>query len=292
MHGDQPGWSRRDLHHLRPRLQGQPAGNRFPPRLVAELPAEQLHLAPARPAGAEDEFGGSGLVRPLPAEVPGDPQRRARVGQRGVRGEAVEDDHVAGLVAGGGPAALGRGERARRPGRSEVTAGLHGQAPDPDRDVHQREPAGQHVLDAGHPVVVVDVTAARAGLRPLGVDGAQHLHRIGERSWAEHAADRRAQRGEVGNAVERGARRGLAERWIPERVHRVDRARLDRGYGAVIDPSAGPQRGQDRLPGRPDLVGRQQTAEEQVPVVGEPPAQAGWSFTRDAESASSSTRTR
>jgi hypothetical protein len=268
MHGDQPGRPGCDLHHLRPRLQGQPAGDRFPPRLAAEHPAEQFHLAPARPAGAEDEFGGSGLVRPLPAEVPGDPQRGPCVGQRGVRGEAVEDDHVAGLVAGSSPAALGRGQRARRPGRAEVTTGLYGQAPDPDRDVHQRDPAGQHVLDAGHPVVVVDVPAAGAGFRPFGVDRAQYLRRVGERPGAEHVPDGRAQRGEVGDAVEHGARRGLTERRIPERVHRVDRARLDRGNGAVIDPPADPQRGQDRLPGRPDLVGRQQAAEEQVPVVG------------------------
>jgi hypothetical protein len=268
MHGDQPGWSRRDLHHLRPRLQVQPAGDRFPPRLVAEHPAEQFHLAPGRAAGAEDELGGRGLVRPLPAEVPGDPQRGPGVGQRGVRGEAVEDDRVAGLVAGGSPAALGRRQRARRPGRAEVTAGLHGQAPDPDRDLHQRDPAGQHVLDAGHPVVVVDVPAARAGVRSFGVDGAQYFRRVGERPGAEHAPDHRPQRGEVGDAVEHGARRGLTERRIAERVHRVDRARLDRGYGPVIDPPAGPQHGQYRLPGHPDLVGRQQAAEEQVPIVG------------------------
>jgi len=40
------------------------------------------------------------LVRVLPAEIAGDPQGGARVGQRGVRGEAVEDDHVARLAGG------------------------------------------------------------------------------------------------------------------------------------------------------------------------------------------------
>jgi hypothetical protein len=121
VHGDQPGRSRRDGGHLGPGTQGQPGGNRLPPRLAGEQPAEQLGQAAVRP---EDQLGRGRLVGPLPAEVTGDPQGRARVGQRGMRGEAVEDDRVARLVAGRRPAGLGQAERARRPGRPEVTAGL------------------------------------------------------------------------------------------------------------------------------------------------------------------------
>jgi hypothetical protein len=177
------------------------------------------------------------------------------------------------FVAGGRPARFGRVKRTRPPGRAELAAGLNRQPAEPDRDVHQRDPAGQHVLDAGHPVVVVDVPAARPGLRPLRVDGAQHLRGVGERFRPENAADHLPQRRQVRNLVERGAEHRGAERRVGERVHRVDRARLNRGYRPVIRPAAGLQLPEDRLTYRPDLGGRQQAAEEQVPVVGQAAAQ-------------------
>jgi hypothetical protein len=59
---------------------------------------------------------------------------------------------------------------------------------------------------------------------------------------------------------------------VGEGVHRVDRARLYRRYAPVIDPAAGSQLGQHRVPGRPDLAHGQQAAEEQVTVVRQAPS--------------------
>jgi hypothetical protein len=157
-----------------------------------------------------------------------------------------------------------------------VTAGPQRQAAEQDRDFHQRDPACQHVLDAGDPVVVVDVAAARARLRAFWVYGAQHLGRVGERPGPEDAPDYRAQFGQVGDPVEGGAEHRGAERGIGQRVHGVDRARLDGRYAPVVHPAAGAQPLEDYLPGRPDLVLRQQAAEEQVPVGGQPAPQSIW----------------
>src|SRR6202035_5493685 len=156
---------------------------RLPPRLGTEQPAEHF---PAVARRAEDQLGRGRLIGHLPAEVTGDPQRRARVRQRRVRGEAVEDEHVTGLVAGRGPAWFIPAERAGRLRRPVVAARLHGQPAQPDRYLHQRQPAGQHVLAAADRVVVVDVAAAGAGTGPLGADGTQHLDRVGERRRAEY----------------------------------------------------------------------------------------------------------
>jgi len=94
MDSDQPGRSRRDADQLGPGVQLQPGGDRFPPGLAAEQPGEQLRRPGGRP---EDELGRGRLADSLPAEVTGDPQRGPPVGERGVRGQAVEDDRVAGL---------------------------------------------------------------------------------------------------------------------------------------------------------------------------------------------------
>jgi len=87
-------------------------------------------------------------------------------------------------------------------------------------------------------------------------------------------ADDRPQRRQVRDAVELGARHGGQEGRVGERVHRVYRAGLDRRDAPVIDPPAGSQPGQDSLPGRPDLAGGQQAAEEQVPIAGQAPTQS------------------
>jgi anti-sigma regulatory factor (Ser/Thr protein kinase) len=71
VHGDQPGGARRDADQLRPRVQGQPGGNRLPPPLLGEQPDEQLWPTAL---GPEDELGRSRLVRSLPAEIAGDSQ--------------------------------------------------------------------------------------------------------------------------------------------------------------------------------------------------------------------------
>ena len=57
-------------------------------------------------------------------------------------------------------------------------------------------------------------------------------------------------------------------------VHRADRTWLYGGNAAVVDPVAGSQLGQHRVPGRLDLAGRQQGAEEQVTVGGQALAQS------------------
>ena len=101
VHGDQARRPRRAFYQVCPGMKGQPGGNGLPPALAGEQAAEQLRRAAPR---SEDHLGRSRLVRPLPAEVTGDPQRRTGVGQGGVRGEAVEEDDVARLVAGRGPA--------------------------------------------------------------------------------------------------------------------------------------------------------------------------------------------
>ena len=119
----------------------------------------------------------------------------------------------------------------------------------------------------------MDVPAPGDGLRAFGIDGAQHLGRVGERPRAEYPPDDLAPRGRVGHLVERGAEHGGAERRVGEGIHRVDRARLSGGYAPVIDPAARTQLGQHRVPGSADLADGQQAAEKQVTIVRQAPPQ-------------------
>jgi hypothetical protein len=110
--------------------------------------------------------------------------------------------------------------------------------------------------------------APRPGLAdPAAASGSHRRSAAPSRCWAP-------QRRQVGQAVEVGAGHGGPEGRIGERVHRVDRARLDRRDAAAVDPPAGSEPGQDGLPGRLDLACGQQGAEEQVSVVGQAPAQS------------------
>src|SRR5579863_53156 len=191
-----------------PGAQVEAGRDRLPPRLVAEQPAEHF---PAVVGRAADELGRSRMIGRLPAEIAGDPQHGAGVRQRRVRCEAVEEENVTGLVAGRGPAWFRPAERARRLRRPVVTARQHGQPAQPDRYLHQRQPAGQHVLAAADPVVIVNVAAAGAGTWPLWVDGAQHLDRVGERGRAEYLPHRRAQWREIWHLIELRARQRRPE---------------------------------------------------------------------------------
>ncbi len=119
----------------------------------------------------------------------------------------------------------------------------------------------------------MDVPAEGAGLGPFGIHGAQHLGGVRERPRPEYPPDDLAQRRQVGNLVERGADDGRTERRVGQRIYGVDRERHNHRYGPVIDPAAAAQLGQHRVPGRPDLLGGQQAAEEQVPVVRQPAPQ-------------------
>jgi membrane-associated phospholipid phosphatase len=73
-------------------------GDRVPPRGSGEEARVEL-LA----GGARDEAPWRGLVGELPAIFGGEAHAVFVVGQRGVGGEAVEDQHVAGLIVGGDP---------------------------------------------------------------------------------------------------------------------------------------------------------------------------------------------
>src|ERR1700728_4426700 len=106
---EEAGGARRFGGQFRPGAQVEAGRDRLPPWLVTEQPAEHF---PALARRAEDELGRRRVIGHLPAEITGDPQRLAGVRQRRVRGEAVEDEHVTGLVAGCGPAWFTPAERA------------------------------------------------------------------------------------------------------------------------------------------------------------------------------------
>src|ERR1700678_1680809 len=171
--GEEARRARRYSHLLLAARQRQGGRDGFPPRFAGEQPAVHF-LAGADARRAEDHLGRGRVIGELPAEVAGDPQRVTGVGQRGVRREAMEDDHVTRAVVRSRPARLGAGQRAGPLRWPVVAAWLDGQPAERDRDVHQRQPAGQHVLAAADRVVVVDEPAAGTLAGDLGVDGTEH----------------------------------------------------------------------------------------------------------------------
>ena len=179
-----------------------------------------------------------------------------------------------GSVAGGRPAGLDPAERARRPGRAEVAAGPDGQAADPDRDVHQRDPARQHVLDAGHPVVVVDVPAARAG--PAAVPGRRHAAPSpGRRTRPARGCARTTARSggrygrRLNSALVIAARKAGS---ASASIELTARGWIDGMPRSSTHPPAR-SRARTARPAAWTSPARQQAAEEQVPVRGQAPAQ-------------------
>ena len=181
-------------------------------------PSSRLNSSEWPARGPEDHFRRCRGPWLLPAEVGGQPELVTGVGERRVRGQAVKDDHITGAVPGGAPAALGAGQQPRLPGPVPVAAGAHGETAERGRDLGQREPGGQHVLDSRPHVVAVDVPAAGPLGRGLRRHCAQYLHRVRESLRAQDAADRLAQRRQVRERVERQAHHRCAVRRVGQRL--------------------------------------------------------------------------
>jgi hypothetical protein len=187
----------------------------------------------------------------------------------------VKQQHITGPVIGGCPARRIRAQQPRPPRRVEMTSGQHGQAAELCRDIHQRQPGGEHVLNAGDGEVLVDVAASGDRRRGLRVDGAQYLDRIAERAGAKDQPDRAAQRGQVRQPVQAAAGQGGPEGRVGQRIADVNRALRAGRVPVPVGPAAERELRADAVVSSADVRGPQQPAEEQVPVRGEPLAQCG-----------------